>query len=97
MTPVVVVFFEVESMNCLADRRRQADARPVAGQRLRHALVGDAHRRALGIELRIVLIGLGQRAADGVGPSPDAGPAKKDRARNRGERKTDRPKLRAPV
>jgi hypothetical protein len=51
----------------LANRRREADARPIAGERLRHALVGGAHLRALRIKLRIVLIGLGQRAAHGVG------------------------------
>ena len=51
----------------LAGRGRQADARPVAGQRLRHGLVGGADRRALRVKLRIVLVGLGQCATHGVG------------------------------
>ena len=43
------------------------DLRPVAGQRLRHVLVGGALPRPFGIELRIGLIGLGQRLGQGFG------------------------------
>ena len=41
---------------------------PVAGERLRHVLVGGALPRPFGIELRIGLIGLGQGLGEGLGP-----------------------------
>ena len=43
------------------------DLRPVAGQRLRHILVGGALARPFGIELRVGLIGLGQRIRQVLG------------------------------
>jgi hypothetical protein len=45
----------------------RADARPIAGERLRHALIGLADSCALRIELRIVLVGSGQRRLDLLG------------------------------
>src|SRR5262249_10841796 len=47
----------------LADLRGEADARTVARQRLRHRFVGGAHRSTLGVELRVVLVGLGECSA----------------------------------
>ena len=51
----------------LAGGGGQADARAIARQRLRHGFIRGAHRSALGIELWIVLIGLGQRPFQRVG------------------------------
>ncbi|MGY4459147.1 hypothetical protein ACVWYI_003107 [Bradyrhizobium sp. LB13.1] len=44
------------------------DLRPIAGERLRHVLVGGALTRALGIELRVGLVGLGERLRQGFRP-----------------------------
>ena len=61
------------------------DLRPIAGQRLRHVLVGGALPRPFGIELRIGLIGLGQRLGQafrpgrrGAGKADASGDAKAD-------------------
>ena len=43
-----------------------AQLRPIAGQRLRHVLVGGTQRRALRVERRVVLIGLHQRPFERV-------------------------------
>ena len=43
------------------------DLRPVARQRLRNAFVGSAQPRALGIELRVALVGAHQRLGQGLG------------------------------
>ena len=51
----------------LAGGGGQVDARTIARQRLRNGFIGGAHRSALGIELRIVLVGLGQRPFQRVG------------------------------
>ena len=59
------------------------DLRPVAGQGLRHVLVGGALARPFGIELRIGLIGLGQRLGEGFGPGRGRGKT------GRGSGKTD--------
>ena len=69
---------------CSPALKARDDLRPVAGQRLRHVLVGGALARPFGIELRIGLIGLGQRLGEGFGPGRGGG--KTDRG---GSGKTD--------
>ena len=53
--------------------QRRDDLRPVAGQGLRHILVGGALARPFGIELRIGLIGFGQCLGEGFGPGRGSG------------------------
>jgi hypothetical protein len=71
----------------LADLDGRAHPRAIAGQCLRHVLVGGAHRGALRVELRIVLIGLDQRALERVDRGDDRGPRpwmhRQFRSRNR--------------
>ena len=70
------------------------DLRPIAGQRLRHILVGGALAGALGIELRIGLVSFHQRIGDGFGMA--GGRDKPGAERNREQDgRTPRPRCRA--
>ena len=52
---------------CRCNAGSRVHARPIAGQRLRHALVGLAHDGALRIELWIILVGARERRLDALG------------------------------
>ena len=65
--PAALVVLVMRVQILLADVCREVGARAIAGQRLRNGFVGGADRGALGVELRIVLVGLGQRPGQRVG------------------------------
>ena len=67
----------------VADAAGESDLRAIARQRLRHVFIGGTDRGALGVELRIVLVGAHQRGLDRVGKGRRRAHTRHQQYRNR--------------